>query len=307
MNTQQRKTLAKAACLGAFAALGANTAVATEPCGDFGECKTLVEINASDGDIGFHFLSDGDDLKMTRLVDPNGDKIFRARARNALEEQTFTEMFVESAEPLCFDPLTDDDPENDDEDFRTLEDFLALWTPGTYRFIGRDPDGELALGETTLGFDLPAAPADLAYSGGMITWAPGDDLGECADSERLQGLVDMGMLPEHPEDVTVAAWEVVLEPDLEDGDPVADEIFTLRISGELDTLALSVPMEYLVSLPEDTPAKLEILAIGEGDNATASEIDGICLNEDDGCDEDDDDDDDDDDDEDDDDEDDDDA
>ncbi len=39
---------------------GAPVATATEPCNDFGECKMLIEINATDGDIGFHFLLDGD-------------------------------------------------------------------------------------------------------------------------------------------------------------------------------------------------------------------------------------------------------
>ena len=37
---------------------GATVATATEPCDDFGESKALIEINSSDGDIGFHFLMD---------------------------------------------------------------------------------------------------------------------------------------------------------------------------------------------------------------------------------------------------------
>ena len=43
---------------------------ATEPCGDFGECKTLIELNTTDGDIGFHFLGDGDDLIRMVVFDP---------------------------------------------------------------------------------------------------------------------------------------------------------------------------------------------------------------------------------------------
>ena len=275
-------------CAGAAAAAISIGALATEPCGDFGECKVLVEINATDGDIGFHFLSDGDELRFTRLSDPDGRKIFTSRAFRELEEQTFTEMFVESAEPLCFDPLDDDDPDNDEEDFRTLEEFIELWSAGTYTFIGRGPHGERAGGETVLGFDLPAAPQELAYSSGMIMWSPGTDLGECADAGRLQGLVDMGKLPQHPEDVTVAAWEVVLEPDVEDGDPIGDQVFSIRIAGDAGLFAVTVPAEYLASLPDDTPAKLEIGAIGEEDNATFTEIDGICLNETEGCEDDDD-------------------
>ena len=51
-----------------------------------------------------------------------------------------------------------------------------------------------------------------------------------------------------------------------------------------------------MSLPEDTPAKLEIGAIGDEDNATFTEVGDICLNEMDGCEEDEDEDEDDDDD-----------
>jgi hypothetical protein len=285
---KNRNVMARHCALAAAVALALGVApgLATEPCGDFGECKVLVEINSSDGDIGFHFLSDGDELTLTKLMNPEGKKIFRASAKREFKEQTFTELFAESAEPLCFDPLGDDDPENDDEDFRTLEEFIELWIPGEYTLRGRDLDFELLVGSTELGFDLPAAPANLAYSGGMITWEPGDDLGECADTDRLQGLVDEGLLPEHPMDVAVSAWEVVLEPDLEDGDPAGDEIFSIRISGSAGSLAVSVPTEYLDALPEDTPAKLEIGAIGAGDNATFTEIDGICLNEVGGCEED---------------------
>jgi hypothetical protein len=53
---------------------------ATEPCGDFGECKVLIEINASDGDIGFHWLADGDDLRSSRIRDPNNKLVYTNRA-----------------------------------------------------------------------------------------------------------------------------------------------------------------------------------------------------------------------------------
>ncbi len=65
-------SVAAAVVLGA----GTTAAMATEPCGDFGACKALVEINATDGDIGFHFLVDGDDLNSIRLHDPNGGLVF---------------------------------------------------------------------------------------------------------------------------------------------------------------------------------------------------------------------------------------
>jgi hypothetical protein len=270
---------------GAMVAMSvATVAMATEPCGDLGECKALVEINSSDGDIGFHFLMDGDDLQKGRLKNPSGFRIFKTEAFNQLRQQRFTETFVESAEPLCFDPLTDEDPENDDEDFVTLEDFLARWDAGTYTFIGGER-AESSVGQSDLTFDLPAAPTTLAFNEitGVISWAAGNDLGECADSAELDTLVMQGDLPQHPQNVAVAAWEIVFEPDVEDGDPTGSLKFTIRVDGDIATKEVTVPAEYLSDLPADTPAKIEVGAIGDGDNATFTEVADICVNENLGC------------------------
>lgn len=264
----------------------ASSASAIAPCGDLGECKVLVEVNSSDGDIGFHFLMDADDVQKARLKNPDGKRIFKAEGYNQLREQRFTETFVESTEPLCFDPLTDEDPENDDEDFATLEDFLDRWDAGTYGFIVGERQ-ESGTGETELTFDLPAAPVNLAFDDatGVISWSAGDDLGECATSAELDTLVMQGDLPAHPQDVPLASWEIVLETDVDDGDPLQGLKFTIRVPGDIATTEVTVPAEYIDSLPDDTPAKVEIGAIGEGDNATFTEIDGICLNENAGCEE----------------------
>lgn len=264
--------------------LGATTtaARATEPCLDFGECKVLIEINASDGDIGFHFLMDGDDLVSAIVRAPNGQRIFRDRALGPLAEQFLTETFVESAEPLCWD-----DPEADeDEEIVTLEEFLDLWRPGIYWFFGRDEDGELAKGRTRLTYRLPAAPDDVDFDGSVISWSAGDDLGNCASYRDLIDLVADDVLPMHPEDVPVAQWEVVFEPDVEDGDRTGSLVFSVRVPGDVSPMEVTVPQDYLDSLPDDTPVKIEVGAIGFGDNATFSEEDGFCVNEDEGCEED---------------------
>ena len=258
----------------------ASVAMATEPCGDFGECKALIEINSSDGDVGFHFLMDGDDLNFAMIYDPNGAKVFQDHAKGPLMEQKMTETFVESAEPLCWESP---DAEEDD-DIVTLEDFLDLWAEGTYTFTGSSDDGEKSEGETELTYMLPAAPMDLDFDGTVISWAPGDDLGNCADYERLMGLVDDEVLEVHPAGVTVDEWEVVLEPDVDDGDPLGSLKFTIRVAGDLLPLEVSVPAEYLAYFDDDTPGKIEVGAIGGEDNATFTEVD-ICINEDEGCEE----------------------
>jgi hypothetical protein len=267
-----------AACGALLAALAPAVATATEPCDDFGECTVLIEINATDGDIGFQFLMDGDDLLQGRIDDPNGVKVFQEAAKGPLAEQFLTETFAESAEPLCWP-----DPEADPEDeIVTLEEFLELWTPGTYSFRGRGEEGEMSFGESELTFQLPAAPQDIDFAGGVISWRAGDDLGNCATAAELDDLVTEGILPVHPENVRVDHWEVVLEPDVDDGDPVGDDVFSIRLPGA-SPLQVTVPADYLAALPDDTLVKIEVGAIGGEDNATFSEEDGFCVNEVEGC------------------------
>jgi hypothetical protein len=100
---------------------------------------------------------------------------------------------------------------------------------------------------------------------------------------ELFKLVSEGILPEHPMDVAVAAWEIVLEPDVEDGEPVSALKYTLRLPGDVSPQQVTVPAEYLASLPDDTPVKVEVGAIGVDDNATFTEEDGFCVNEVEGC------------------------
>ena len=261
---------------------GASTVNATEPCGGFGECKVLVEINATDGDIGFHFLMDGNDLIRAALYAPNHRKIFSDSARGPLREQFMTETFVESAEPLCKPEEGDDE---DSEDVVTLEEFLDRWQEGTYTFIGIGAGWEFSWGQTELTFDLPAAPV-VAFNTdtSVISWVPGNDLGRCSDG--LADLITEGRVKvvgeNEPEDVEeIVAWEAVFEPDVEDGDPLGAQKFVVRVSA--GTHSVTVPADYLASLPEDTLVKIEVGGIGAGDNATFTELVNICVNFKDGC------------------------
>ena len=274
-----RKHLKSNAFLAAAAAVvvlgtGSPDSMATEPCMDFGECKVLIEINASDGDIGFHFLMDGDDLISAEIEDPNGMKIFSDEAFGPLADQFLTETFAESAEPFCRNNLK----EEPGDIVVTLKQFLNRWAAGTYVFEGMGDEGEMSTGETELTKDLPAAPADVDFDGSVISWAEGDDLGECASNQKLNNLVMSGDLPTHPEDVTVDAWEIVLEPDVEDGNPTGELVFSIRVPGDIATKEVTVPADYLASLPNDTPVKIEVGAIGGEDNATFTEEDGFCVN-----------------------------
>lgn len=269
----------------AIAALvgGSGSAGATEPCEDFGECKVLVEINSTDGDIGFHWLGDGDDLRSMRIDDPAGQKVFESTAFGPLRDQKQTENFGESAEPLCW-PDPEADPE-DREDVVTLREFTETWEAGTYVFIGKGENGEMTFGETELTYNLPAAPKDVDFDGAVISWTAGNDLGNCAplaDDTYVETIPEVLDIIADPALVPVAAFEVVMEPDVDDGDAQGQLVFSIRVPG--DTFAVEVPALYLASLDPDTPVKIEVGAIGADDNATFTEEDGFCANEDEGCD-----------------------
>ena len=261
---------------------GIGTARATEPCGDLDECRAIIEINATDGDIGFHWLADAEDLVGTEIVDPTGRRIFANAALGRLREQKLTETFGESSEPVCR-PWLADDP---DDKVVTLREFLQRWPAGAYRFRGLAEEGEVLLGRTPLTHWLPAAPRRVAFARGVITWEAGDALGACATRAQLWQFVETGLLPIHPMSVPVKSWEVTLE--LEDG---SNRSFTVRLParGPSAQLSVTIPPEFLYSVGPDTPAKVEVgaiggrLEIGDDDNATFTEIGGICLHRQQGC------------------------
>jgi hypothetical protein len=288
----KQKRLTSNAVLAAAAAVAvwgtnATVATATSPCDDFGECKALIEINSSDGDIGFHLLMDGDDLLMVQVKDPSSQKIFEASAKGPLTEQFLTEIFWESAEPLCW-PDPDRDP---DDEIVTLEEFLDRWEDGTYIYHGQGEQGEKSEGETELTYDLPAAPISLSYDDttGVIEWEPGDDLGNCANNDigELDDLIADGVIPD-PASVPVSSWEIVFEP----ATPTSLK-FTVRVFEDptaapaAGVRSVTVPADFRAGLLADfgpnLSGKIEVGAIGVDDNATFTEEGDICINETTGC------------------------
>jgi hypothetical protein len=266
MRQTKRRITMLSALASALLILGTVAVVAaTEPCGDFGECRVLIEINSTDGDIGFHWLADGDDLISTEITDPNGAKVFANQAKGPLKVQTLTESFGESAERLCWpDPAADPD-----EEIVTLEEFLGRWAAGTYIVTGKQKNGPTLTGQTMLTHVLPAAPRSIAFDGTTISWTPGNDLGRCGSFDDLASLVQAEVLPVHPAAVVVDTWEVVLVADVPAGNPAGKRPFTLRVPGNVT--AVTVPGGF----PLGTAVKIEvgaIVAVGVNDNATFTEV-----------------------------------
>ena len=225
------------------------------------EAAVIVEINATDGDIGFHSLLDADAWKEARIYSPDGTLLFQEQAKGSLADQGLTENAFESDEPLCAP-----DEEEPDAEVVPLSDFVDRFEAGTYRFTGRTLDNEGLEGTAEMTYDLPAAPEILGFDGTTVTWQPGTDLGRCQDD----GLVSNGTIPD-PGGVDVVAWEVVVEPaDDEAVDPL--RVFSVQLPADAPN-TVTVPAEFISAYEAEDVAefKVEIGAIESSGNRTFSE------------------------------------
>ena len=235
---------------------------------EWDELKLIIEINATDGDAGFHALADAGAWRWFRIDDPDGNKILAMRATGILRDQGMTENFFESAEPLCVP-----DEEEPDELVVTFAEFIDRFPAGDYLFRANNNEGDRVKGTVELTYNLPAAP-DISMTDeteqpidmAIVEWAPGTDLGEkCHD----QSLVDDGTIAD-PADVEIVGWELVVEQDADEA-PEPSRKFTVQLPP--DQTSVLVPAEYLeMFLGEGFDEfKFEVGAIEESGNQTFSE------------------------------------
>lgn len=236
---------------------------------EFDEAFVIIEINATDGDVGFHAKYDGGPWTEVLMYDPGGNLILEQAAEGGLADQNVTENFFESSEPLC-----EPDPEEPDDRVQTLAEFLALFPEGEYMFVGETGEGGLLIGDAEFTYDIPAAPdisatEDVEFGVDepvVVSWAPGDDLGEkCHD----QSLVDDGTIAD-PADVEVVRWELVVEPD---DDEAADPARVIAVHTPPDQMSVTIPDEFLAQFLADgfNEFKFEVGAREESGNQTFSE------------------------------------
>ena len=235
---------------------------------EWDDLKLIIEINATDGDAGFHALADADAWRWFRIDDPNGNKILAMRATGILMQQGLTENFFESAEPLC-----ESDEEEPDDLVVTFAEFIMRFPEGDYLFRANTNEGDRVKGTAELTYNLPAAPdismtedSEQSIDGVIIEWEPGMDLGEkCHD----QSLIDDGIIAD-PATVEIVGWEVVVEPD-DDEAPEPNRKFSVQLPP--DQTSVLMPAEYLeMFLDEDFDEfKFEVGAIEESGNQTFSE------------------------------------
>ena len=250
---------------------GATAAVAEGPRGDLGEFDEfdpIVEINATDGDVGFHMLLDGDAWRSATVFDPGWRRVVTGVAAGGLRKQGITELFLESAEPLCWN-----DPEEPDAEVVTVVDFLKRFRAGTYTAFGWTIDRELIRSAGELTHSLPAAP-DVAVDTEVdedgeievtINWTPGHDLGRCA--------FDDADIPD-PAGVQVVRWEVVVEPDEDAVDQAGLPFGVFSVELQAHARSVEVPEEFVEAWVDAgiTGFKVEVGAKEESGNQTFTEL-----------------------------------
>jgi hypothetical protein len=204
----------------------------------FEATRLIIEFNSTDEDIGVQFFLDVDSWRVVRILNPRGQQIFKASAKeNLLRQGGGTEMFLESSEPTL--------------DELSLEEFFELFPEGTYRFIGRTPDGERLEGTAEFTHNIPAGPEI------VIPTAGAND--ECAQDVPIPVVIAWNDVTTSIEGkpLEIAEYEVI----------VGENVFDVRLEGTMVT----VPSELL---KPGTEYAFEVLAIEKGGNQTITET---CL------------------------------
>lgn len=197
----------------------------------FSAAEVFFEINATDGDAGIQVFFDAEGWKDVKIFDPDG-KVFMVKVKKSLKEIGLTELRFESEEP-GFDEMP-------------LDEFLALFPPGTYRFVGKTVDGERLEGAATLTHAIPDAATILAPA--MDEVLPEENV-----VIRWNGVAN-------PPGSQIVGYEVIVERE--------DPLRTFTVLLPASARAVTVPEEFL---EPGTDYKFEIIAIETSGNKTIVE------------------------------------
>ena len=139
-------------------------AAADEPCpgteDGLDACRAYIEINATDGDIGFHAKLDAEGWRWAKIYSPRGRPLMLTGGLGPLRRQTVTEFFFESEEPPCWFEAGNDDVDWDEDEVVSLRHFLERFPEGEYHFRVKQPRGGMLAGSTIMSHALPGAPRD---------------------------------------------------------------------------------------------------------------------------------------------------
>jgi hypothetical protein len=200
------------------------------------DARMKFEINATDHDGGVQVFLDADPWRSMSILDPDGKVVYTTSTQGNIGELGGTELFLESGEPP-FDELA-------------LEDLLALFPEGQYRFRGEGLEGERFVGTARLAHDLPDGPTLVSPLDGGPLQDPD------ATTVRWEGVGPANGSP-------IVGYQVlVVQPDT--GLAALPKI-TLDVTMPPTATSLAIPPGFL---EPDTEYEWEVLAIEEGGNQT---------------------------------------
>lgn len=205
--------------------------------GRFSKAEIFFEENATAGDLGVHFLVDGDPWHRIMIFRPDGESFVEVEVRGSSRVTGLTEIFSESAEPS----------------FQNLSraQFLARFPAGPYNLLGLTVDGRWLVGVATLTHSIPAAPKVVAPKEG-------------AEVDHRQPLVIQWDPVANPPGSTIDAYQVIVEKDEEE-----ERLRVLTIDMMKTDTSVTIPVGFLEPGRE---YKIEVLAIEKGGNKTITEV-----------------------------------
>ncbi|MGH9786873.1 MAG: hypothetical protein ACRD88_22105, partial [Terriglobia bacterium] len=191
--------------------------------------RIYIEYNSSANDLGFHVSLDGQNWETLKIVNPSGTTIFEVAGKGGYEGLGLTELFFEGAEPNL-----DEFP---------LEDLLARFPEGKYKFIGVAVGGAGLTGTGMLSHAVPAGPsvsAEVDDDTVVIRWSP------------VTGPAEI--LPD--EDVDIVGYQVI--------------VGSFQVTLPASSTEVTLPQEFVESLAQGEQA-YEVLAIEASGNQTITE------------------------------------
>lgn len=199
----------------------------------FADTRIIIEFNATDQDVGIQVFLDAEAWKTVTIVSPDGRRIFEVEGKGRLRTLGLTELFFESEEPSLED--------------LPLEEFLALFPAGTYRFLGTTAEGDTLAGTATFTHCIPGPIAVSVQQDPdnhtVISWAPPTTFfGSC------------------PSGLVIVGYQVIVERE----EPLRE--FSVTLPAE--TTSVTVPPEFL---EPGTEYAFEVLAIEAGRNQTITQ------------------------------------
>jgi hypothetical protein len=108
----------------------------------------IIEVNATDGDAGFQIFADAEPWKEFEVFRPDGRRMVHIVGENEVRDWGLTELFSESNEP----PFEES----------PLEEFLARFPAGKYKFRGKTIDGKTLVGSARFSHNIPNGPVIVA-------------------------------------------------------------------------------------------------------------------------------------------------